>query len=350
MTSTLPRIVFSVAEDYFDAAAQELRAAFAKTWIERLGPDAGGFEAVGVEIAAVAEVCRRRPLVFVRHLLMQERVFTSFSGRRDDLDRVAAFALELFPPSRRPAVSPSLQVWTSGAAPTDYRPDELRHHVADRLQEAGIAVARAGRDEILSICLTPKGIILGLNPRSDALADWPGGRVSLARDPGQISRAEFKLEELFKLFDVPVPADGIALDLGASPGGWTRVLRRHGLDVWAIDPANLDPRLASDPAVHHIRTTAGRFLTETRRHFDLVVNDMRMDALLSCEVMHSAAAHLNPGGLAIMTLKLSPHAPLATVHRCLSALARRYEILHARQLHHNRNEITVVARRRDVTK
>jgi 23S rRNA (cytidine2498-2'-O)-methyltransferase len=34
-----------------------------------------------------------------------------------------------------------------------------------------------------------------------------------------------------------------------------------------------------------------------------------------------------------------------SVHRCLELLGRAYEVVHARQLHHNRHEVTVVARR-----
>ncbi len=178
------------------------------------------------------------------------------------------------------------------------------------------------------------------------MADWPGGRVALARGAAQISRAEFKLEEVIQVFNPALPANGIALDLGASPGGWTRVLRQHGLTVWAVDPGDLDPRLAGDAGVHHVKTTAGPFLAQTGHRFDLVVNDMRMTPPRSCELMNVASRRLRPAGLAIMTLKLSPHRPLPVVHQALSALRQSYDVLHARQLYHNRNEITVVARRR----
>jgi 23S rRNA (cytidine2498-2'-O)-methyltransferase len=45
-----------------------------------------------------------------------------------------------------------------------------------------------------------------------------------------------------------------------------------------------------------------------------------------------------------MTLKISPHDALRTVKETFRVLRRSYEIIFARQLHHNRNEITVVAR------
>jgi len=49
--------------------------------------------------------------------------------------------------------------------------------------------------------------------------------------------------------------------------------------------------------------------------------------------------------MTIQTLKITPHGSLRTVRKSLETLRADYEILFARQLHHNRNEVTVVARR-----
>src|SRR5437868_5753906 len=65
--------------------------------------------------------------------------------------------------------------------------------------------------------------------------------------------------------------------------------------------------------------------------------------------MLEAARRLKPGGLAIVTLKISPHEPLKTVSKSLRTLERAYEIFHARQLRHNRNETRAAASRRPFT-
>lgn len=52
--------------------------------------------------------------------------------------------------------------------------------------------------------------------------------------------AEFKLLEALEVFGIVLPSHGVALDLAAAPGGWTRVLRRAGEYVTAIDPGELD--------------------------------------------------------------------------------------------------------------
>jgi 23S rRNA (cytidine2498-2'-O)-methyltransferase len=338
------RTVFSASEAYFPAAKQELLSVFRNARVERLGPDAGGLEAEGVDISDVAQACCRHRIIFVRHL-MREVARIPVPDAASDIDRVSEVIIgKAISHNAGPTLS--LQVWLSGPSPLTYRPDELWKRVAADLSQQGFTVARGNQDQVLSVCVTRKGIVLGVNRRADALTDWPGGRVALARDAGQISRAEFKLDELFKVLDIELPFGGVALDLGASPGGWTRVLRRRGLTVWAVDPAALDLRIAADPGVHHVPTTAAPFLAGTDQVFDLVVNDMRMTATLSSEVMLKAAERLAPNGLAIMTLKISPHDPLKTIRRALAILERSYEILHVRQLYHNRNEVTVVARAR----
>jgi 23S rRNA (cytidine2498-2'-O)-methyltransferase len=72
---------------------------------------------------------------------------------------------------------------------------------------------------------------------------------------------------------------------------------------------------------------------------------MRMDPVMTCQVMLDVAERLRPGALAVVTLKVGSRRPVETVRRCLALLRRRYAVVHARQLHHNRHEVTVVARR-----
>ena len=62
--------------------------------------------------------------------------------------------------------------------------------------------------------------------------------------------------------------------------------------------------------------------------------------------MVEAARCLRPGGMAIQTLKVTPHNTLRTVRRALDRLADAYTVTWAGQLHHNRNEVTVVASKR----
>lgn len=339
------RIGFSAHEDYLAAATQEIRSVFADAQIERLGPDVAVFSAEGVAIADAARACQETPLVFVRHLFREVALIPLEEAR--DLDGFVPQAvttwLEL---PVQPRVS--LQVWASGdtAEALPYRMDALWKALATALDERGIEVTRGGREQVLSVCVTPRGAALGLNSRANAIEDWPGGRVRLAKPKGQVSRAEFKLEELFRSTEIAFPDGGRAIDLGASPGGWTRILRQHGFEVWAVDPADLDARLDDDTGVHHVRSTAGPFLAKFGDDVDLIVNDMRMEPELSASVMVSAADRIRDGGMAIQTLKVTPSDALGTIRRASKLLRQRYRIVWIRQLQHNRNEVTVVLERR----
>jgi len=212
-------------------------------------------------------------------------------------------------------------------------------------------VARGGRldvrkpAQVLSLNVTPEPAYLGLSWAADNLSNWAGGEQRFRRERGQISRAEFKLLEALAVFRVTLPSGGLALDLGAAPGGWTRVALHQGMRVVAVDPADLHPSLGQHPQVEHAPIVAQRFLSEDSRRFDLLLNDMRMDARGSCEVMMRAYDHLAEGGTAIMTVKLPQTHQARIAQRALSELTRRYALIGARQLFHNRSEITVALMR-----
>lgn len=192
--------------------------------------------------------------------------------------------------------------------------------------------------------------LVGISTARQNLSDWAGGMRRFAREEGRISRSEFKLLEAVELFSIVLPERGTALDLGAAPGGWTRILRQLGQYVTAVDPASLDPRLDGEKAVRHRRMTAQEFLREEPDRFDIVVNDMRMDAADSARLMVSFASRLYRHGVALMTLKLpegeGASATLARVNVALDTLRTAYTIVGARQLFHNRSEITVALRPR----
>ena len=170
---------------------------------------------------------------------------------------------------------------------------------------------------------------------------WPAGRPRLPYEAGLPSRSALKLLEALAVFGVAVPEGGWALDLGAAPGGWTLMLARRGAHVVAVDPGALDPEVAALPSVAYHAETAQLFLRRNRRRFDLIVDDMRLDARESARIMLQAAPALAPGGLAIMTLKLPRQAPTAVVRQAREILRPAYPLQQARCLYYNRNEVTL---------
>lgn len=86
---------------------------------------------------------------------------------------------------------------------------------------------------------------------------FPNGEAAFVEDHiNPPSRAYLKLYEALTVLGVrPQPGER-CLELGASPGGWTWVLRGLGAEVTAVDRAELDPRLMSDPLVRFVKGDA----------------------------------------------------------------------------------------------
>lgn len=326
--------MFSAAADSYALAVREIRGEFGRdVRVQRVGAELGRVD--GVPVGELAVACDRGRIMFVRHLTQEVAGYPL-----DELPNESALATTLL--EEISAQTVAVQTWIDGAGTGG----SYRRLIAGALESRGLAAERSGQDVVVSGVVAGKQLLIGVNRLADSLSDWPGGQMRLARGEERVSRSEFKLEEAIATFDLDLPNGGNALDLGASPGGWTRILRLHGQEVWSVDPGSLDPRLRGDRRIHHEATTAGRFFAANRVRFDVVVNDMRMDQVTSARMMLDAAAHLHRDGLAIVTLKGGGKNPLDGARRGLHVLNDQYDVIHARQLHHNRNEITVVAHRR----
>ena len=173
----------------------------------------------------------------------------------------------------------------------------------------------------------------------------PGGRPNLPFVDDLISRSALKLLEAIETFAIPLAPGMRALDLGASPGGWTQLLARRGLRVNAVDPGALDPRAAGLPGVREHRMTAQTFLRGDVGRYDLLVNDMRLDARESARIMVGAGAVLGPGGTGLITLKLPQAGPTAILRQAQEILRGAFAGQQGRCLFYNRNEVTVLLRR-----
>ena len=195
----------------------------------------------------------------------------------------------------------------------------------------------------LSVTRWKAGFFLGFCRSDRMLTPRAGGIYRYAMTPDTVSRAAFKLTEVFERLSVRLPEGCRALDLGAAPGGWTRFLREKGALVTAVDPASLDPRVEADPGVTHYRGLSQDFLRECgEREYDLLVNDMRMDALQSARTTLEALPLLRRGGLAVITLKLPEKGSLKKAREATACLAKEVGPVYVRQLYHNRSEITFV--------
>src|SRR6266536_6092809 len=124
------------------------------------------------------------------------------------------------------------------------------------------------------------------------------------------------------------------------------------MQVVVVDTAKLDVRLLRQPRLDNYRGYAEDYLEEAlkrRRKFNVIANDMRMDAREAARLLVQASACLLSDGFIISVLKL-PHEtseidPLKNLNEALRLLQRHFAIVEARQLFHNRQEVTVLTAR-----
>jgi 23S rRNA (cytidine2498-2'-O)-methyltransferase len=208
------------------------------------------------------------------------------------------------------------------------------------------STAPSGR--ILSILIVKKdGRIvsyLGISWATQNLSPWAGGQIPIMEPVS--NRAGYKLLEALDAFSIRLRQGDQALDLGASPGAWTTLLRQRSLCVTAVAPTPLYPWLEHDAGVIYKPMLAQEYLAQCQTTFDLIVNDMKLDTQDSARLMVEYARHLRPQGIAIMTLKLREHNRTRIMDHAMRILRQPYKIIRVRQLVSNRNEVTLFLRRK----
>ena len=181
---------------------------------------------------------------------------------------------------------------------------------------------------------------------------WPQGIPRLKFPREAPSRSTLKLDEAFAvLLSETERARWLkpgmsAVDLGAAPGGWTWQLVRRSLHVTAVDNGPMDAALMESGLVAHAREDGFRF--RPKKPVDWLVCDMveqprRVAALIAQWFAEERCKR------AIFNLKLPMKKRWEETRLCLDlvrdALGHDADI-RAKQLYHDREEITVFAQRR----
>ena len=140
----------------------------------------------------------------------------------------------------------------------------------------------------------------------------PGAETFLTADkgprrvPGQFCKAAGKLVEALEVSGFQT-GSGAAIDVGASPGGWTVQLAQRFELAIAVDPADMHPS-ALLPNVVHVRRMSQDATEEIEaalagRAVDLVCCDANTHPFAVVELLRPVLGMLRPGGLLVLTLK-----------------------------------------------
>lgn len=361
---TEPVFIVTAHQEFIDAAFDELKRMNKKLLYGKLL--APGIllctlprDTLPGDLASLTHQVKQRRPIFVRHLAPVQKVI-HLSNTENDIGELAlAIAhlptFTLLERGQRFAVQTRLlqtakEAARAGSNKHSYSSGHVNQLLAEAIAEETGAVESIKKPQVVvSVLCTMEEAYIGISLTIDNLSDWPGGARHFAYVPEQISRAEFKLLEALEVFGITLPSQGLALDLGAAPGGWTRILLEAGMQVVSVDPAKLDARLSKHPHLEQYRGYAEDYLEEAikrRRKFDVITNDMRMDAREAARLLVQASSCLLSDGFIISVLKL-PHEtpeidPLKNLKEALGLLQRHFAIVQARQLFHNRQEVTVL--------
>ena len=327
---------------------------FRKAALEEVAEALGGLEEVERPDSSVTVVDAPgtdpgllRGTVFVQHVAPAAQM-VGIDGSANDVAALEAATRPLAEQvSGRFAVQCRRGAHSGGASHADapYSTRDVEIAVGSPLETSGATVDLDYPEKVLSI-------YLGASTAYAGVSSWVLNKRRLIPQHRRytaspvICRAEHKLQEAIELWDLgPSLVGADALDVGASPGGWSWVLAEAGARVTAVDPGELDPRVLSHDAVTHRRARA-ETLDFEGPEFDWVVNDMNVDPPLAAEVLLQVVPWLRPGGRSVTTLKLAGRSrPRGVLAEFVSRLAPGYVLDAAQHLYSNRQEVTLLLRR-----
>ena len=223
----------------------------------------------------------------------------------------------------------------------------LAPHLAAALEREGVTTDAGGAPHRLQVFFVGgRACHVGVGDPDNA-APWPMG-IPRLRMPGSApSRSTLKLAEaLLVFFDdrqrEALFAPGMtAVDLGASPGGWTWQLVRRQMHVTAVDNGAIDAALLDTGQVKHRREDAFGYRPPVK--VDWMVCDMVESPARVARLAAQWVAQGWSSG-AIFNLKLPMKKRWEETLRCrelleagLGDLPHR---LRLRQLYHDREEVT----------
>ena len=216
-------------------------------------------------------------------------------------------------------------------------PNFRMRHVGSPDQVAATSGALA------QVCLLSRDqAVVGATFAMDAPSRAPGGRARQRDAHDAPSRAAMKLEEAFSWLGRGPEAGEVCVDLGAAPGGWSHVLLERRCLVVAVNPAKLAPEILRQRQLRHVQASAFDYAPD--QPVDWLLCDMAWRPLEVAMLLAKWGRHRWSKWL-IANIKLPMKQKNAMIERVLGTLRDdgRWRNLRARQLYHDRDEITLAA-------
>jgi 23S rRNA C2498 (ribose-2'-O)-methylase RlmM len=163
---------------------------------------------------------------------------------------------------------------------------------------------KIGEKVTLVMMLGPEEYWLGEYILKKTHFQTPGEVSSIEKNDEAPSRAYYKIAEAFEAFDLPMESQEKVLELGSAPGGASLFLLEQDLQVFGVDPAEMDPRILKKYNFRHIKK-AFETLNENnfREDIDWIVSDVNLPPSVVIQEVDRFLTFLEPRGV-ILTLKL----------------------------------------------
>lgn len=171
-----------------------------------------------------------------------------------------------------------------------------------------------------------------------ALSTHRGGYMAIEDNKKPPSRAFKKLEEAIHTFGLSFSSNQTAVDLGASPGGWTYVLQKAGLQITALDRSPLEPSLMKNSAITWVKGNALTWSPPSPVSWlvcDVITTPQNTLSILTSWIINSWCQNF------CVTIKCQGTPDFETINETLTFLSKHTAWFDAKQLTHNKNELTV---------
>jgi len=323
------KIVFSCQADFQNIALQEILNINAGIkFISWLDFGVGLVEYSGT-FSEFSELLKENRLIFTRHIFPAEYIIPYDEIEKQDfisyINKEENFSVQI-----------------RAAGDKTYNTSGIKQKITDYLKSEGYAENKRYPEQIISIFVSNDLAYMGFSHAEENLSIWSGGMRHYAFREDTISRAGFKLKEALEAYPAALEKGGAALDLGAAPGGWTKVLVEAGFKVAAVDPVLLSPVLQKNENVEYHNIRAHEYIKNSDKLFDLIVNDMSMNIMTSINFIMSLRHRLRDKGYVILTFKLTKQDRINKINEGIKQLSKKFDVVFIKQLFHNRSEVTVI--------
>jgi 23S rRNA (cytidine2498-2'-O)-methyltransferase len=219
------------------------------------------------------------------------------------------------------------------------------------IDDHGLRLNRPAKigDQVLNLIEVDVGNVwAGIHHVETLQQCWPGGVIQFSVPDKMVSRAFLKARESMLWSRFPFQKQDTCLEIGCAPGGSVQALLEENLNVVGIDPAPVDPSIASHPNFFQIQKRGSEVKKKMLADADWLFADANVAPGYSLDTIEDIVTnqHVHIQGM-IITIKLLQEQLADQIKDYVERVRNMgFKYVRARQLAFNRNEVCIAALRR----